>query len=82
MKQNPCFVKHDYGYIIRFVRQSWKVLTWVQDLTGRKMKDAVMVSCPVVVFDTKSEVEEELRNIVIPYLLKEKGIEQKEIIGW
>jgi hypothetical protein len=48
MKQNPQIVKYDFGYAIRYIRNNWTVIMWVQDLFSRKMKDPCMVSCPVV----------------------------------
>lgn len=80
MTSNPSIIRYDDGFAIRFVRRSWTVLTWIQDLTGRKMKSTT--ERPVVIFSSRQEAEAELRQIVIPYLLKEKNVEPEEIVGW
>jgi hypothetical protein len=82
MKQNPLVYKYpgEEKYAIRYVRNNWTVLLWVQDLFSRKMK--TNVNRPVVLFDTKEEAESEVLNVVIPYLIAEKGIDKEEIVGW
>lgn len=80
MRQNPEVVRFDRGWGIRFVRRSWTVLCWVQDLYSRKMK--ATITRPLVLFDSKEEAEQEARTVVIPYLLKEKDVTEEEIVGW
>jgi len=83
MSRNPSIVAREPGqYIIRFTRKSWRVLNWVHDLTGRKMKDLAVVSRPLVFFATREEAEQEVKDVVIPYLLKEKGVEADDLTGW
>jgi len=83
MQTNPKVVRYGTNtYAIRFTRSNHKVLAWVQDLFGRKAKDIYMVSCPIVQFDSKEVAEKEVIDIVIPYLIREKGVEPSEIIGW
>jgi len=79
--KNPHVARFDNGFCIRFVRNNYKVLVWAQDITSKKMK-STLVNLPAVCFHTKAEAEEEVRDIVIPYLMKEKGVESKEIFGW
>lgn len=81
MNQNPKVVYFDNGYAIRFIRNNWKVLLWVQDLCGKKMKSEV-INLPVVSFSSKKEAEQEIKNTVIPYLLKNKNVELRDIVGW
>jgi hypothetical protein len=81
MKQNPQVVRFDDGYAVRYIRNNWTVLLWVQDLWSRKMK-STKLDRPVVLFDTKEEAESEVRDVVIPYLIKEKGEPEEEIVGW
>lgn len=78
---NPQIVKFDNGFCIRFVRNNYKVLVWVQDITGRKMKSE-LINLPAVYFSTKKEAEEEIKSVVITYLLEEKDVDAKEIVGW
>ena len=80
-KQNPSVIFMDAGYAIRFTRRSWTVLTWLQDLSGRKMKSA-QVDRPVVIFTTREAAEKEVREVVIPYLQSEKAVNVDEIVGW
>lgn len=79
--KNPSIVCYDDGFAIEFVRQNGKVLIWVQDLSGRKMK-SVLVNLPAVVFPSSQSAVTELRQVVIPYLLREKDIKAVEILGW
>lgn len=82
MSTNPQVIPYSAGtYAIRFIRSNYKVLTYVQGL-GRKMKDTNFVNSPVVQFFSREEAEREVREVVIPYLLKDKGVEPSEIIGW
>ena len=80
-KQNPYVIRCDDGYAVRFVRRSYTVLTWIQDLTSRKMKSD-LVNRPMVVYASRREAEQEIVDVVIPHLLTEKGVESDEITGW
>jgi hypothetical protein len=79
--QNPSVIQRDDGYAIQYVRAGGAVLTYIQDLSGRKMKSR-FVNRPVVVFASRREAEIEVENVVIPYLLNEKGVDEEDIIGW
>jgi hypothetical protein len=79
--QNPSVIQRDDGYAIQYVRAGGAVLTYIQDLSGRKMKSS-FVNRPVVVFASRREAEIEVENVVIPYLLNEKGVDEEDIIGW
>lgn len=81
MVKNPSIIPCAQGFTIRFVRRSWAALTWIQDLSGRKMKSE-LVGRPMVIFASYQEAEAELRQTVIPYMLKEKDIDPEEILGW
>ena len=81
MKRNPQIVLFETGYAIRFVRNNWKVLLWVQDLSSKKMKSDT-VNLPAIIFTSKHDAEQEVQNIVIPYLLYSKGVSSSDIIGW
>lgn len=81
MKSNPQVCYYRNGYCIRFIRNSGKVLIWVQDLSGPKMKSTI-VNLPVIEYSSKEEAENIAKNIVIPYLLKEKDVDHEEIFGW
>lgn len=37
---------------------------------------------PIIQFTNKREAEQEVRDIVIPYLLKNKDINPSDIVGW
>jgi hypothetical protein len=81
MKQNPEVFRYGIeGYAIRYTLASWTVLLWVEDLFSRKMK--TNVNRPVVLFNTRDEAENETRNVVIPYLIAEKGVDREDIVGW
>jgi hypothetical protein len=77
MQQNPSVINYDSGYAIRFVRRSWKVLIWVQDLSERKLKNTVTTTRPVVLFPSKEEAEREIKEAVIPWLQGDENI-----TGW
>jgi hypothetical protein len=79
--QNPSVIRRDDGYAIQYVRAGGAVLAYVQDLSGRKMKSS-FVNRPIVVFASRREAEIEVENVVIPYLLNEKGVNEEDIIGW
>jgi hypothetical protein len=81
--QNPSVIRRDDGYTIQYVRAGGAVLAYIQDLSGRKMKSS-FVNRPVVVFASRreAEIEVEVENVVIPYLLNEKGVDEEDIIGW
>lgn len=81
MRRNPTILRSNGGYSIRFVRSSGVVLTWIQDLTQKKMKSSY-VQRAVVLFPSKDEAEREAREVVIPYLLKEKDVPETDIVGW
>lgn len=79
--KNPEVVRFDDGYGIRFIRNNnWRILVWVQDLTGRKMK--YNANRPVVIFNSKEGAEKEVKEFVIPYLLEEGKAKASEIVGW
>ena len=79
--KNPSVINYTgTAYAIRFVRRSGVVLTWVQDLTGRRMKNLERVTVPVVTFLTKGEAEKEMVDTVVPYLLEFKDVEPDEIV--
>ena len=81
--QNPQVVEWNPGsYAIRFVRRSWTVLHWVQDMTGRKMKDLAFVDLPVVTFPTRAEAEAEVTGVVLAYLVEQKRVDPEQIAGW
>ena len=82
MKQNPRIIPYGRSdFIIRFIRRSGKQLFWKQGFDGRYMKSE-LVTMPDVLFETKEEAEKEIKEIVIPYLLKEKDVAPEEIVGW
>ncbi len=81
MNVNPQVAYFRNGFAIRFVRSNWKVLVWVQDMTARKMKSD-LTGLPAVTFPTRLEAEAEVRNVVIPYLIKEKDVPPEDIVGW
>jgi hypothetical protein len=85
MNVNPEVVRFDDGYGIRYTRNNWRVLVWVQDLTARKMKSELGMmhrERPIVMFPTRLEAEAEVRKTVIPYLIAEKDVPPEDIIGW
>jgi hypothetical protein len=82
MKQNPQVIKYDFGYAIRYIRNNYKVIMWMQGSGGPCIKDPCMVSCPIIQYETKEEAEVEVINKVIPYLIKWKGVSEEEIVGW
>lgn len=77
---NPRVVPFQGRFAIVFTRDN-KKLTWVQDASGKKMKYE-LIALPVVSFLTRAAAEQELRETVIPYLLKEKDVGPEEIVGW
>lgn len=81
MRANPQVIQNSGMYVIRFIRANSKVLMYVQGHT-RKMKDINFVNAPIVQFFSRKDAEREVREVVIPYLLRDKGVEPSEIIGW
>lgn len=81
MIQNPQIAFFDTGYAIRFIRNNWTVLLWCQDLWSKKMKSEV-AGLPIIQFTNKREAEQEVRDIVVPYLLENKDINPSDIVGW
>ncbi len=69
------------AWTIRFVRADGNILVWVQDLFSKKLKTQY-INLPLVEFNSEREAEIELKDIVIFYLIKEKRINEKEIVGW
>ena len=80
--RNPEICKYDVNqYCVRFTRKSWKILVWVQDISGPKMKSN-LVNRPAIIFSSQQEAERAIKETIIPYLLKEKDVEPTEIKGW
>ena len=78
---NPSVFASGDGFAIKYERRGGKVLYWIQDITKRSMKSAV-VRRPLVVYETREQAEEAVVNDVIPHLLSEKNVEPDEIYGW
>ncbi len=81
MRDNPYVYPSGAGFGVVFTRRGGKALYWIQDITKRSMKSA-LVNRPHIYFDTREEAEHAILNDVIPHLLSEKGVERDEIIGW
>ena len=80
MKSNSKVCYYRNGYCIRFTTNSGKILIWVQDLSGPKMKSKIG-NLPVIEYSSKEEAESIAKNIVIPYPLKKRNIDHDQILG-
>lgn len=82
MNSNPEVIRFLGGYSVHFNRPNGTRLTWVEDLTARKMKSEMIAARPIVIFPTRVEAEAEARAVIIPYLIKEKDVAPEDITGW
>lgn len=82
MLKNPSIIHYEQGYAIRFVHKDWNVLTWIQDLSAKKLKSSNVTSSSVVIFPTKQQAEIEIRDNVIQYISMNKSQYMSDITGW
>ncbi len=81
MTSNPEVCRYGGKYAIRFARKDWNVIWWCQGLDSPRMKHE-WTGVPIITYPTMVDAEKAARELVIPYLLKEKGVTPEEIKGW
>ena len=78
MRQNPEIIHYDLNtYAIRYLRNDYTYLMWVQDICSRGLKDTHKVNRPVVEFSSRAEAYYEM-----DYVLGNLKNKCYEIEGW
>lgn len=81
MTSNPRVLPIQGRFCIVFQRPDGHLLSWIQDISGRKLKRD-LVARDEVTFATREEAQTEIRSVVVPYVRSEKPDYEDLIVGW